>query len=66
LQDEDFSGAPPVDPPFVSDPAQHRDRRPELYSLLAQPQPDAFDFFYARDGVESWPRFETRRSVPDV
>lgn len=51
--------AAPKDPdnfrPIKARPGQNHDRRPELYGLLAQPQADAFDYFYFRKGLDSWP-----------
>jgi predicted amidohydrolase len=50
---------PPKNPdnfqPIKARPGQNHDRRPELYRLLAQPQTDAFDYFYFKEGIESWP-----------
>lgn len=54
-QEDDFQ--PPPDDlsnyrPLSCQPGQNRDRRPELYSKLIEPQPDAFNFFYYTRGGE--------------
>ncbi len=36
------------------------ERRPDLYQKIVEPQPDAFDYFYYKRGLESW-REEYRR-----
>jgi predicted amidohydrolase len=56
-QDKDFQDAPATNTP-ITDPAQHRDRRPELYQKLVEPQPDAFNFFYYKNGLETWKEFD--------
>lgn len=60
--EEDYADPPVIVPPLVC-PGQHRDRRPELYAKLVEPQPDAFDFFYHRKGLERWQEFN-RLSQP--
>lgn len=59
-QEDDFADAP-VDAPPLTDPGQQRDRRPELYGKLVEPQPDAFNFFYYEDGLEAWRDFDKAR-----
>ena len=58
--DEDFLDPPRDDVPFT-DPAEQRDRRPELYQKLVEPQHDAFNFFYYEDGVKTWQEFDKER-----
>ena len=29
-------------------------RRPDLYAKLVEPQPDAYDYFYYKRGLDSW------------
>lgn len=49
---------------LITDPAQHRDRRPDLYGLLTAPQPDAFDFFYHRENPDQWRKaFDRERTT---
>lgn len=52
-EEKDFQ-PPPEDlsqfRPKLCQPGQNRDRRPELYSKLVEPQPDAFNFFYKARG----------------
>jgi predicted amidohydrolase len=50
--------SPPVSDAEVlwSRPGQSHDRRPELYGELTQPQADAFEYHYARRGLDTWPR----------
>ena len=46
-------------------PGQIHDRRPELYGLLVQPQEDAFNYLYHKDGLDAWRReFERVRDRP--
>lgn len=46
-------------------PGQNHDRRPELYSLLTAPQPDAFNYHYHRRGLDSFPEEYARaRRMP--
>ena len=59
-QEYDFEDPPSSDLP-VTDPGEHRDRRPELYQMLVEPQADAFNFFYYEDGVETWREFDKQR-----
>lgn len=33
---------------------QNHDRRPDLYHKLVEPQPDAFDYFYYKKGLNTW------------
>jgi predicted amidohydrolase len=41
------------------------DRRPDFYHKLVEPQPDAFDYFYYRNGLDSWPEeYEKIRRYP--
>ena len=61
-QEEDFQDPVSDDVP-VTDPGEHRDRRPELYQKLVEPQFDAFNFFYHEDGVETWRDFDKDRVV---
>ena len=35
-------------------PGQIHDRRPEMYGLLVQPQEDAFNYTYYKDGLDAW------------
>ena len=35
-------------------PGQIHDRRPDLYRLLVEPQPDAFNYFYYKKGLDTW------------
>ena len=37
-------------------PGQIHDRRPELYGPLVQPQEDAFNYLYYKDGIDTWRR----------
>ncbi len=37
-------------------PGQIHDRRPELYGPLVQPQEDAFNYLYYKDGLDAWRR----------
>lgn len=52
-EEEDFE-PPPIDlsdhRPVPCQPGQSRDRRPELYAKLVEPQPNAFNFFYYTKG----------------
>lgn len=54
-EDRDFQ-PPPKDlsqyRPILCQPGQNRDRRPELYSRLSEPQADAFNFLYYTNGGE--------------
>ncbi len=46
-------------------PGQIHDRRPELYGPLVQPQEDAFNYLYYKDGLDAWRReFERVRERP--
>ena len=52
-EDQDFQ--PPSEytanyKPLLCQPGQNRDRRPELYARLIEPQPDAFNHFYYMRG----------------
>lgn len=39
---------------FYSRTAQIHNRRPDFYHKLVEPQPDAYDYFYFRRGLDSW------------
>ncbi len=49
-QESDFAGADST----VADPGRLRDRRPELYGKLVEPQRDAFNYRYYADGPDDW------------
>ncbi|HBY95922.1 MAG TPA: hypothetical protein DEP84_18535 [Chloroflexi bacterium] len=65
---EELMSPPPDVPNFVicrARPGQSHDRRPELYARLVEPQPDAFDYHYARRGLETWAEeYERVREAP--
>lgn len=49
--------SPPEGPdfdPIGCRPGQNHDRRPAFYQIITQPQPDAFNYFYFKDGLESY------------
>lgn len=55
--DQELLSPPPSSEEFQSCATrcgQVRDRRPELYGPLIEPQPGAFDFWYYRRGLETW------------
>ncbi len=39
---------------FYSRSAQMHNRRPDFYHKLIEPQPDAYDYFYFKRGLDSW------------
>ncbi len=39
---------------FYSRTAQIHNRRPDFYHKLVEPQPDAYDYFYFKRGLDSW------------
>ncbi|MFH1122304.1 MAG: carbon-nitrogen hydrolase family protein [Pseudomonadota bacterium] len=56
FEEEDL--VPPKDlrthQPLLCRPGQNHDRIPALYKKLIEPQPDAFDYFYFKRGLEAW------------
>lgn len=53
--DEDIVRPPDEDhDPIGCRVGQIHDRRPEMYSLLTAPQEDAFNYFYYKDGLDSY------------
>jgi predicted amidohydrolase len=56
FEEDDF--IPPADfanhRPLLCRPGQNHDRRPEFYKKLIEPQPDAFDYFYFKRGLDAW------------
>ena len=40
--------------PIRTSPGKNLERRPELYTKLVEPQPDAYDYFYYKRGLDSW------------
>jgi predicted amidohydrolase len=56
---DDDNLAPPEHPDFVPigcRPGENHDRRPEFYRPLIEPQPDAFNYFYFRNGLNEFVR----------
>jgi predicted amidohydrolase len=54
---EDMETPPPADgnyTPIGCRPGQSHDRLPEIYGPLVAKQPDAFDYFYFKNGLDAW------------